>query len=219
MRLMPLLLLLLSGAAATGQSADDRWHAAIGVTEATLSFRQNAAGALAIPIRYDAVTGHNSSLSLGTNLKIGSEDEYGASFPAILILMVIGGLTGGNADFTDLGTNINTQSADSYSINLFADFPLMLQYNWGLGTANEAGHRFGWFAGAGASYTITGLSLNNAGHGTSENFFGWIGNLGIRFARNKELGFSTTLPMQNTIGGISHPLFFALTFAVIPRDL
>ncbi len=197
--------------------SDPRWHASFGITEATLNFQQNGSGALAFPIRYDLLRGHNGSLSLGTNLKIGSEDEYGVSFPAILIVMALVGLAGGDPDLSGLSTPNTSSSGNGYSVNLFADFPLMLQYNRGLGTANVNQRRFGWFVGAGVTYTITGVNLTSSGHGTSENFPGWIGNIGIRFARDKELGFSTTLPFQNSVGPIQHPLFFALTFAVSPH--
>jgi hypothetical protein len=216
MRIIPFLLLLLPALAANGQSKDSRWHSAAGLAEGTLNFKQNGAGAFAFPLRYDLLNGNNSSLSLGTNLKFGSEDEYGASFPAILILVALLSASGANPDFSGTGSN-NSSSGSGYSINFFADFPLMLEYNWGLGTANTSDHHLGWFIGAGATFTTTGVTLTSAGHGTSENFFGWTGNIGFRFARNKELSFSTTLPFQNSVGPIQHPLFFALTFAVTPH--
>jgi hypothetical protein len=217
MRIIPFLLLLLPVLAANGQSENSRWHGAVGITEGTLNFQQNAAGAVAIPVRFDFLSGHNSALSLGTNLKIGSADEYGYSFPVILVLLALLGASGAQPDLSGTSSSSNSSNSNGYSVNLFADFPLMLEYNWGLGTVNTSDHHVGWFMGAGATYTTTGVTLTSAGHGTSENFFGWTGNIGIRFARNKELSFSTTLPFQNSVGPIRHPLFLALTFAVTPR--
>jgi hypothetical protein len=214
MRIIPLFV-LLPFLSLKAQSDAKRWHGSFGITEATLKFQQNGGGAFAFPLHYDLLRGHNGSLSLGTNLKLGSEDEYGVSFPAILIVMALVGLAGGDPDLSGLSApNSSSSSGNGYSVNLFMDFPLMLQYNRGLGTTNRSEHRFGWFVGAGVTYTITGVNLSSSGHGTSENFLGWIGNIGVRFAGNSELGFSTTLPFQNSVGPIRHPLFFALTYAV-----
>ena len=86
MRTLPILLLVLCTSYARGQIHYKRenWHGGIGLTEASLNFHQNGAGGVAIPFRYDLVKIGKSSISLGSNIKIGSEDEYGVSFPAIL---------------------------------------------------------------------------------------------------------------------------------------
>jgi hypothetical protein len=41
------------------------------------NFQQNGAGAFVVPVRYDWLKFGKSSFLLGTNLKIGTEDEYG----------------------------------------------------------------------------------------------------------------------------------------------
>jgi hypothetical protein len=209
-----LLLAILSGRA---QIDPSRWHVAAGISEATLNFQQNGAGALAVPIRYDLLRGRNSTLSLGTNLKIGSEDEYGISFPAILLLLSLLSLSGSSPDLSNLNTT-GSGSGNGYSVNLYADMPLLLQYNWGLGTPNISEHHFGWFVGGGMTYTLTGVTVSSTGHGRQVDFLGWMGDLGIRFNRCAELSFSTTVPLQNTIGPIQHPLSFALTLAFTSRE-
>lgn len=209
-----LLSAFLSGKAQTepDQTNPSRFHGALGFTEATLNFKQNGAGAFAIPMRYDLLRGHNSALGLGTHLKFGTEDEYGVSFPGILILLALIGWSGANPDFSNLNTP-GSGSGNGYSINLFADMPLLLQYNWGLGTNNRSEHGFGWSVGGGMTYTITGLTVSSTGHGKQVDFLGWMGSIGVRFNRDHELSFSTTVPLQNTVGSVQHPLFFALTFA------
>jgi hypothetical protein len=217
MRLLSILLLSLAFLPAKSQTEGSPWHAAVGLTESTISFDRNGAGALAVPLRYDFLNLRNASLSLGTNMKIGTEDEYGVSFPLILLLIAVLDGSGSNPDFSNLGGS-NSNPSSSYSIKFFSDLPVMLQYNWGRGTARGADRRFGWFAGGGVSYTITGVTINSNGHAATATFPGWTAEIGIRTGKNMQLGFSTTVPMQPAVGPIQHPLLFGLTLAFSARE-
>jgi hypothetical protein len=217
MRLLSILLLSLAFHPASSQTDGSRWHAAVGLSESTLSFQQNGAGALAIPIRYDFLNLHNSSFSLGTNIKIGSEDEYGVSFPLILLLIALLGGSGNNLDLSSLGSS-NSNPTSNYSVKFFSDLPVLLHYNWGRGTARGADQRFGWFAGGGLSYTITGVTINSHGHAATATFPGWTTELGIRTGNHTQLSFSTTIRMQSTVGPIQHPFLFGLTLAFSARE-
>jgi hypothetical protein len=221
MRTLTILLLVLCTSYANGQFhyKPENWHGGIGLTGASLNFHQNGAGGLAIPFRYDLLKTGKSSISLGSNIKIGTEDEYGVSFPALLALFgLIGLATNGGADLGNLGGNNNNSGNSNYSINLFSEFPLLLHYNFGLGTFSDAGDpSFGFYVGGGMSYTITGVPLSG-GIQQSTNFFGWVANAGVRFARNKDLGFSVTMPLQNPIGPINNPVMYQMTFSVFGRQ-
>jgi hypothetical protein len=70
MRIAITLLLFATMTLARAQY-NPRFHSAIGFTEASLNFKQNFAGSLTFPVRYDLLRFNNSSLSLGTRLKIG----------------------------------------------------------------------------------------------------------------------------------------------------
>lgn len=217
MRTLSILLLSLAFLKANSQTDGSRWHTAVGLSESTLSFQQNGAGALAVPLRYDFLNLPNSSFSIGTNIKIGSEDEYGASFPLILLLFALLSESGNSPDLSALGSS-NTNPTSSYSVKFFTDLPILLHYNWGRGTARGADQRFGWFAGGGLSYTITGVTINSHGHAATATFPGWTTELGIRTGKHTQLSFSTTIPMQPAVGPIQHPLLFGLTLAFSTRE-
>jgi hypothetical protein len=212
MRTIPMLLLVLIFFEGKAQEGN-KWHVGFGLTGASLNFQQNGAAGLAIPIRYDFLSTPNSSFSLGTNIKIGSEDEYSISFPVIAAFIVLADAAGANPDLSDLPDNSGKVSHSSYSVNFFGDFPLLLNYNWGLGSNDNSLKTFGWYIGGGVTYTMTGVSLNSSGYAPAVAFPGWTGNIGIRLSRNIDIGFSLTKPMQNTVGPIQHPLMFSLTIS------
>jgi hypothetical protein len=209
-RSLALTLLLLSALWTRGQS---RWHTGFGLTTATLNFQQNGAGGFAIPLRYDLFTSSNASFSFGTNLKIGTEDQYGLGFPLILGFLLLSGQSGSAPDLS--GININDSSRGTI-VCFFSEVPLLLHYNWGLGSNNGSDKRFGFYLGGGMSQTITGYT-NKAGNEHSTSFLGWVVNAGVRFARNKDLGFSMTRPMENPIGPIRNPILYQLTLTAFPR--
>jgi hypothetical protein len=207
-----LLTLLLIGSLHT--TAQSNWHSGFGLTSGTLNFQQNGSGGFAIPLRYDVAKNFNNSLSLGTNLQIGSEDRYGIGFPLILALVALSYADGGapQGDFPG-----NLHGKNGTAVCLFSQIPLLIDYNWGLGSNNYCSEPFGFYLGAGTSFTLTGYT-NSAGNEHSTSFFGWVGHAGIRFARNLDLGFSATIPFTQPVGPIRHPLFYQLTLTFFNKD-
>lgn len=159
---------------------------------------------MAVPIRYDLLRFKKSSFSLGTNLKLGTEDEYGISFP---IITVIGILSNGTAPNTDMDTALN------HKIQFFSEIPLMLHYNLGLGSGKDRDAKFGFYIGGGATYMVTGVPDTHGGQ-KAVSFFGWVANIGIRFSEHGDLGFSSVLPFDNAIGPIKNPICYQLTLGV-----
>jgi hypothetical protein len=209
MRKLILSFILLSFLHSNGQLIhSNNWHGGFGFSGSTLNFKQNAALGFAIPIRYSLIQFDNSSISLGTSLKIGAEDKYGVAFPLIVAYFVATGLSGADPD----ASNIDI----SKTVRFFTSFPLLLNYNFGMGARNWSDERFGFYLGGGMSYTITGFT-NSAGVQQSAFFLGLVANAGIRLGEGTELGFSLTLPLPagQSIGPINSPLFyeFSLTFS------
>jgi len=190
------------------------WHAGLGLAFGTLNFNQNGHGAIAVPVRYDFLNIGSSSFSMGTNIKIGTEDEYGVSFPVLLLLFGVASAVGANgaAIFPDANNN----NGSGYGIGLFLDLPLLLHYNVGLGTKEGENNPIGYYVGGGMSYTLTGYTPRESVQ-QSTHFFGWVGNAGVRFRNGIDLGLSVTLPRDNPIGPINHPILYQLTFCSFRR--
>jgi hypothetical protein len=209
MRKLILSVIRLSFLHSNGQLIhSNNWHGGFGLAGGTLNFKQNAALGFAIPIRYSLVQFDNSSFSLGTNLKLGAEDKYGIAFPIIITFFVASGLSGAQPDLSNVDI--------SKTVRFFSSFPLLLNYNFGMGARNWSSERFGFYLGGGMSYTISGFT-NSSGVQQSAFFLGWVANAGIRLGERTELGFSLTLPLPlgQSIGPINSPLFyeFSLTFS------
>jgi hypothetical protein len=217
MRTLPFLLLLLSTYCCLGQIRykHENFHVGLGYSASSINFQQNGAGAIAVPIRYDWLKFGKSSFSLGSNLKIGTTDEYGVSFPILLIVAMILGSTGANPP--DLSSPNNGNLLPNYSINFHGEAPLLLHYNFGLGTPGASGNpSVGFFIGGGINSVVTGVPLG--GQNSSQlqqgvTFFGWIADAGIRLGNNTNLGFSVTKPFQNTVGTINNPLLYGFTIS------
>jgi hypothetical protein len=215
MRTLPILLLLLNTYCCFGQIRykHENLHLGIGYTGSSINFQQNGTGAIAVPIRYDWLKFGKSSFSLGTNLKIGTEDEYGVSFPALLIVAMLIGASGASPDISSSNGNL----LPNYSINFYSETPLLLHYNFGLGTNSTSGApSAGFYVGGGINFVVTGVPLggqNSSQLQQSTAFLGWIANAGIRFGRHADLGFSVTKPFQNTVGPINNPLLYGFTIS------
>jgi hypothetical protein len=177
-------------------------HRAFGLTGATLNSGQSIASGLSFCLDRNILTAKNASFSLSTKIVIGTEDKSGLVFPALLILLLIEGYTDTSPDLGDL--NINAK--------LFTELPLMLHYNYGLGSGSYNDHRFGFYFGAGFSYTITGFT-DTAGSVRTASFFGYKMDAGIRFHRNVDINIAQTISIQNPIGQINRPTFYQLTIA------
>lgn len=216
MRTLPILLLLLSTYCCTGQIRykHENFHLGFGYAASSINFQQNGAGAFVIPIRYDWLKFGKSSFSLGTYLKIGTEDEYGVSFPVLLIIAMLLGSGGGTPDLSGINTNT---LLPNYSINFYSEAPLLLHYNFGLGTISASGDpSVGFYVGGGINSVVTGVPLggqNSSQLQQSTAFLGWIANAGIRFGRNADLGFSVTKPFQNSVGPVNTPLLYGFTLS------
>jgi hypothetical protein len=216
MRTLPILLLLLNSYCCPGQIhyKHENLHVGFGYTASSINFQQNGAGAFVVPVRYDWLKFGKSSFSLGTNLKIGTEDEYGVSFPIPLIIAAILGSTGSSPDLSSVNTN---NLLPNYSINFYSETPLLLHYNFGLGTNGASGDpSAGFYIGGGINFVVTGVPLggqNSSQLQQSTCFLGWIANAGIRFGHHADLGFSVTKPFQNNVGPINSPLLFGFTIS------
>lgn len=201
MRYLFFSLALISLQANAQSDTSRRWSFGFGITEASMNFHRNGEGSLTVPIRYNILQSHNAALSIGTKMKLGTEDEDGISFPILLAAMA---LSNGNGDWFG-------NDDDNTRISFFGDFPVLLHFNAGLGSTAGSTRRFGFFLGGGMTYTFTGFT-NDIGHSQSTSFPAWVADVGIRFAKNTELGFSLVRPLRDPVGNINNPILYELHF-------
>jgi hypothetical protein len=198
------LVILLSLSGYAQFNPDSRWHGGVGISGGSINFQQNGVGALALPLYYNLVKTGRSSLSLGTNAKIGSEDINGISFPIVLGLLVAGAQTNTTTDFN--GADLSDR------VRFFGDFPLLLHYNWGLGAGTKQQRQFGFYLGGGLDYTLSGYT-NQDDNERGIDFLGWMADAGIRWGKGGELGFSTSFPFSNSVGNIQNPVLYQMHIA------
>jgi hypothetical protein len=210
MRKLALCLSLLSSLHSNGQFfRSNRWHAGFGLAEASVSLNKNYGGSVSVPLRYDFLRFGNSAFSLGSNIKLGSEDQFGYSFPAIMIFMMICGMADVNPDLD--GIDI------SKKVQLFGETPILFHYNFGLGVRDWSGKRFGFYVGGGLNYTTTGFT-DSTGTQHAISFPGWMASVGIRFNKMTDLGFCRVipLPLNSALGSITNPVLYELTLTFFP---
>jgi hypothetical protein len=200
MRKLSVILLVLATNHSIAQYTKTRSSA--GVTGGTLNSSQSIASGLSVYLDRNLLTMKNASFSLSTRLVLGTEDKTGLIFPAILVLFMLEGYSNTTPDLGNL--NINAK--------LFSEFPLMLHYNYGLGSGCYNDHRFGLYFGAGLCYMITGYT-DTAGIGQSSSFFGYKMDAGVRFHGDIDINLSQTISLQPNIGQIRSPVFYELTIA------
>lgn len=200
MRKLSLTLLVLATNHSIAQYT--KLHGSVGLTGGSLNSSQSIASGLSVYLDRNLLTMKNTSLSLSTRLVLGTEDKTGLIFPAILVLLVLEGYSNTTPDLSNL--NIHAK--------LFTEVPLMLHYNYGLGSGSYNDHRFGFYFGAGLSYMLTGYT-DTAGIGQSTSFFGYKMDAGIRFHRDIDINLSQTISWQPNIGQIQNPVFYQLTFS------
>jgi hypothetical protein len=215
MRIIPTLLLLLSFQCVQSQKAF--WHKAHfagGLTGGSLNFHQN--GEVGFNFRYDynLLQGKQSSLSLGLGAAIGTEDENGLFFPVEVGVFIALGI----ADYQ--GPNLDLSF--SHQVAVYSDFPLMLHYNWGLGSSTSStdnDHRWGFFLGGGFTQTFAGYTSPATKQSVQANFWAWTADAGIRIPNGEkgaaEFGIGVEQPLQYPIGPILHPLMFKLSVMFI----
>ncbi|KAA5534453.1 hypothetical protein F0919_07460 [Taibaiella lutea] len=186
-------------------------HLGIGYTGARLVSNTSIAGGFSFFAGKNIVDMRNSSFSVSTNVKIGMEDKAGTGviIPLIIAALYYGGDDGNtfnNATTNDAGVNGGT-------IHLFVDLPLLLHYNFGLGSDEGCKRNWGFYLGGGVSYTTTGFT-NISGFSRATDFFGYVMDGGIRFAKNVDINISNTISARKPIGPLNHPIFSEITLAL-----
>jgi hypothetical protein len=200
------LVFLSCFTSATAQSfhSDNFSHGGIGLSFGSMNFQKNGTGGLSFLFRRDILKYGSSSLSLGTNLKLGTVDQLGVVFPFIVLIAL-----------APQPTNPDLSNSTDW-VGFFSDIPVLLNYNFGLGSDDLSRHRFGFYLGGGMGFTVTAVT-NYAGAQQNTSYLGWVANAGIRFARDKDIGFSATIPLRNPIGPIYNPVLYQMTFSIFPR--
>jgi hypothetical protein len=208
MRIIATLLLLLSFQCVRCQKTS--WHKAHfagGLTGGSLNFKQN--GEVGFHLRYDynLFQGKQSSLSLSLGATLGTEDENGLFFPVEAGVFIALGI----ADYQGPGLDLSF----NHQVVAYSDFPLMLHYNWGLGSSSRANdHRWGFFAGGGFTQTFAGYTSPATKQSVQANFWAWVADAGIRIPNGghgaAEFAIGVEQPLQNPIGPILNPLMFKL---------
>ena len=174
----------------------------IGYAGASLNSTQSLGGGFAVYLGRNISESRLSSLSLSTNIKLGIEDKTGSGLiiPAIFLLAN-----------TSVGNNISAGSGNGGTVHLFTELPLLLHYNFGLGSTDQNDKRVGFYFGGGIDYVMTGFT-DTAGYSIRTSFFGGVIDGGIRFNKIMDVNFETVFPIDKTIGEIRHPMFYQITF-------
>jgi hypothetical protein len=184
-----------------------RTNAGIGLSGGSLNFHQNGNLGLNMYYTYNLVQLGRSSISITQGLTFGSEDEYGVSFPILAAVALFAGPS-------DQNLNLN------HIVAVYADFPLLLHYNFGAGarrdTEGSDNEKLGFYIGGGATHTFTGYT-NTFGKEAQTDYWALVADGGIRFkspgAAAWTIGFAVERPLRSPIGPIRNPLFFQLNWS------
>ncbi|MFT3700920.1 MAG: hypothetical protein QM802_01010 [Agriterribacter sp.] len=177
---------------------------AIGLTGAWLNHRQSVAGGLSVTVQKELIQENNSSLSVGTNIKVGIEDKLGSGVVIPVLVYWYGNAA---------GSHMNKDSTGG-KIHLFLDLPLLLHYNVGFGSAEGSLQKVGFYFGGGATYILTGYT-NEAGHSKQTNFAGMVADGGIRFRKGVDINYAAVFPFKKQIGPIANPYFSEITLSLL----
>jgi hypothetical protein len=109
--------------------ANERWSGGMGLAGGSMNFHQNGSVGFTFNGSYDLIRGKRSSLSLSQGLTIGTADEYGISLVPLLAVSLALGFVGYNGNDFD--------PSDGSRIAVYADFPLLLHYNFGAGATRR----------------------------------------------------------------------------------
>ena len=186
---------------------NQRWNFGFGVSGGSLNFHQNGASGMNVYFTYNLIQLGRSSLSISQGLTIGTEDEYGVSFPIIMAASIIVG-------------PIDQDPTFNHIIAGYVDFPLLLHYNFGAGarrdTERSNNEKIGFYLGGGATHTFTGYT-NTFGKEAQTDYWALEVDGGIRLKpRGTDvicIGWAVGQPLRTPIGPISNPLFFQLNFS------
>lgn len=183
-----------------------RFNGGFGFEGGSLNFQQNGNLGFAFHFDYDLIQGKRSSLSISQGITFGSSDQYGISFPpevVVLFALALVDYSGGNLDLSD-----NHRVAD------YADFPLLLHYNFGAGASRRLSeNKMGFYLGGGFTHTFLGYT-NTFDKAAQTDYWAWVADGGIRFRANYGGAFSIGLgveqPLRSPIGPIHNPIFYQL---------
>jgi hypothetical protein len=208
--LLPLFLLTFFSASSQLKDSYSRWHGGFGLTAATLNFHQNGITGFCFPVWYDLFRNTYSSLSLGTNFKIGTEDENGLLFPVVI--------AAGIASTVDN----NIDGSINHQVAVYSDIPLLLHYNFGAGAERYDGYKYGYYLGGGFTQTFTGYTSPQTRQAAQTDFWAWVADGGIRIelpgqpeGRVLDLGFSISQPLRTPIGPIFQSRMYQLNIMLI----
>jgi hypothetical protein len=202
-----LALFLLLPCCALAQRFDNaRWNISGGMAGGSLNFQQNGNLGFTAQFSYNLFQGTRSSLSINQGLTLGTEDEYGVSlFPVIAVAIVVG------------PADQNLDLTDGHRIAAYADFPLVLHYNFGAGavrgTERSSQEGVGFYIGGGGTHTFTGYT-NTFNRAAQTDYWAWVADGGIRLRGAKGgitcIGFAIEQPLRTPIGPIHNPVFFQI---------
>ncbi|HSZ84710.1 MAG TPA: hypothetical protein VK787_01695 [Puia sp.] len=204
MKPLTFILFLVVSINSDGQS--DNMHGGIGLAAGTLNENSGISSGVSFYIGRDIFKTKNSSFSICTNYKIGTEDKTGLVFPLTVAYLYLVAVSG---DEVSSLQNINLSGPD---VKFFTELPLLFHYNFGLGSNKDSEHKFGFYFGGGMSYTITGYT-DTAKNMQGTSFFGLMMDGGIRFHRNIEINFGRTISLQKPIGQFANPVFYEFTIS------
>jgi hypothetical protein len=184
-----------------------RWNISGGLSGGSLNFQQNGNVGIALQFSYNLIQGKRSSLSINQGLAFGTEDEYGVSFFPELAAAMFAGPAYPNLDLSD-----------GHRVVAYADFPLVLHYNFGAGavrgTERSSRENVGFYIGGGFTHTFTGYT-NTFTLAAQTDYWAWVADGGIllRGAGGgiTSIGLSVGQPLRTPIGPIQYPLFFKIT--------
>jgi len=180
----------------------------IGYTGAWLNTNRSIAGGFAFSASRNIFEIQNASLSVSTHLKLGLEDKSGA-FLIIPAFIAVDAQTGYKSNKPD-ASFMNHLSGGT--IHVFADIPLLLHYNLGLGSRRDSERRFGFYLGGGVTYVATGYT-DTLGYSKRTGFAGWVADGGVRFRKNIDINIANVFAFRKPIGPVKYPVFSEVTLS------
>lgn len=192
---------------------DGKWNFGVGFAGGSVNFRQNGNAGFNFYCTYNILQFGRSSISLSQGLILGTEDMYGVSFPALMIVSMVAGPFEQTPNLT-----LN------HIIAGYADFPLLLRYNFGAGARRDnersVSENLGFYLGGGFTHVFTGYT-NTFGQEAQTDFWAGVADGGIRLKGNAGgvtcIGLALEQPLRSPIGPIRNPLFFQLSLTFLTR--
>ena len=178
----------------------------IGLTGSTLNYPGSINTGFSMGVMFDFLKTKDASLSFGTTIKAGMENQYGLGLPMSAAYVLLAWAA------NDVGGNAPSWPANSNFAG-YAEFPLLVHYNFGLGATAETEKRVGFYVGGGMTYVFTGY-LGQTGNAESISFYGLEADAGIRLGHGFQLGLSGVFSLRQPLGPITQsPGMFGLTIS------